>query len=286
MRLAVLGVPHSDHAPRVVIGHLSFDPATDTVEDLGESIEDMGFDVVQPPSAGAAVCVTLRVEGMTCGSCVKTIEDVVGDLPGVAEVTVSLAHNKADITYDPSLQSPASLADEIEDCGFDAFAPDTVAAVQPVVMPTVAAVTKAPTQPVRRPSKADVDTDDDVLIMPGAFGSPKMSEGGPAVVPTKGGSHRSAKGKKAVLERAGHATKKMHCRITGMSCASCVGLIERRVRKNAGVRDILVALLSEKAEVEYYPDLLGTEEVLALIQVWLCPSSPLPCDSASPHGPF
>ncbi len=63
----------------------------------------------------------LRVEGMTCQSCVKAIEGRVGDLAGVHTVTVSLEAKAARIIYDPLKVQPNVIQQTIEDTGFDVF---------------------------------------------------------------------------------------------------------------------------------------------------------------------
>ena len=42
---------------------------------------------------------TLRVRGMTCSSCVASVESVVSNVPGVESVRVNLALEKASITW-------------------------------------------------------------------------------------------------------------------------------------------------------------------------------------------
>ena len=61
-------------------------------EDIVDGIEDMGFD--------AAVCdtgfekrtqtVTISVEGMTCNSCVVSIEQQVGSYTGIHSIKVRI----------------------------------------------------------------------------------------------------------------------------------------------------------------------------------------------------
>ena len=45
--------------------------------------------------------VTLPVQGMSCASCVKTIEGALGNLKGVSQARVNLAAGKATVEYDP-----------------------------------------------------------------------------------------------------------------------------------------------------------------------------------------
>jgi len=60
---------------------------------------------------------SLRVQGMTCGSCVKTVKDSLLSTPGVVGVSVSLEFAEATVTF----QSPASafgLSRVVDDIGF------------------------------------------------------------------------------------------------------------------------------------------------------------------------
>lgn len=65
--------------------------------------------------------VTISVEGMTCSSCVWTIEQQIGKLNGVHHIKVSLEEKNATIIYDPKLQTPKTLQEAIDDMGFDAI---------------------------------------------------------------------------------------------------------------------------------------------------------------------
>lgn len=62
--------------------------------------------------------VKINVEGMTCNSCVRSIEDNVGSKPGVNKISVSLSDEIASIWYNPSITSSEKLKDIIYDMGF------------------------------------------------------------------------------------------------------------------------------------------------------------------------
>lgn len=62
---------------------------------------------------------TLNVTGMSCGHCVKTIEDNVGKLDGVKSVQVNLEAGTVDVEFESSQIGTKQISDTIEDQGFD-----------------------------------------------------------------------------------------------------------------------------------------------------------------------
>ncbi|SGY73091.1 BQ5605_C005g03260 [Microbotryum silenes-dioicae] len=96
------------------------DPSVWSPEKLTEEVEDMGFEA-QPILPVPHDTVSLQIYGMTCGACVSSIESSVSLTPGILSVTVSLATERATITYDPTIISGArDLVDLVSDVGFDA----------------------------------------------------------------------------------------------------------------------------------------------------------------------
>ncbi|MCK2089400.1 cation transporter [Thauera aromatica] len=64
--------------------------------------------------------VTIKVEGMSCGGCVKNVTGVLKALSGVAEAQVSLENASATVRYDPAIVSLEALRAAVENAGFDA----------------------------------------------------------------------------------------------------------------------------------------------------------------------
>lgn len=62
----------------------------------------------------------IQITGMTCQSCVKTIQHKVGSLEGVFSVSVFLSNEEGIVVFAPSKISVETLIGEIEDTGFDA----------------------------------------------------------------------------------------------------------------------------------------------------------------------
>jgi len=61
----------------------------------------------------------LPIGGMTCASCVATIEGSLKELPGVSEVNVNLATERGSIVYDPNLVDFSKLVATIQEAGYE-----------------------------------------------------------------------------------------------------------------------------------------------------------------------
>lgn len=66
--------------------------------------------------------VTLNIDGMTCGGCVKSVTKVLNDLDGVRSATVSLENKNAQVEFDEGKIQMAQLVEAVEDAGYDARA--------------------------------------------------------------------------------------------------------------------------------------------------------------------
>ena len=62
---------------------------------------------------------TIKVEGMTCGGCVRSVTAALKGQPGVLEAEVSLDVGEARVRYDAATTSVADLRKVVEDVGFD-----------------------------------------------------------------------------------------------------------------------------------------------------------------------
>ncbi len=64
------------------------------------------------------VSTQLEISGMSCATCSGTIEDTVGELDGVAEVSANFASDEGVVRYDPAVVSLAAIYEAIEDAGY------------------------------------------------------------------------------------------------------------------------------------------------------------------------
>ncbi len=63
---------------------------------------------------------TIKVDGMSCGGCVKSVTGVLTALDGVAKAEVSLEQKQAVVEFDTGKLSRDQLKAVIEDAGFEA----------------------------------------------------------------------------------------------------------------------------------------------------------------------
>ena len=121
--------------------------------------------------------ITIGVQGMTCASCVRYVEEALTEVPGVESASVNLATERATVELDP-LTVPASLlSDVLDDAGYGAVV--------------------------------------DVVTM----------------------------------------------NVGGMTCASCVGYVERALNEVPGVVSSSVNLATERATVRYLAGATGVDQL-------------------------
>lgn len=63
--------------------------------------------------------VTLNVQGMSCGHCVKSVEGSVGKLNGVSNVKVHLENGTVDVEYNAGVVTLESIKETIDDQGYE-----------------------------------------------------------------------------------------------------------------------------------------------------------------------
>jgi len=65
---------------------------------------------------------TIKVDGMTCGGCVKSIENALHEQAGIQKVTADLDGRTVAVDFDTNLIQQAAIEQAIEKAGFDVTA--------------------------------------------------------------------------------------------------------------------------------------------------------------------
>ncbi|RDX75284.1 Copper-transporting ATPase RAN1, partial [Mucuna pruriens] len=141
--------------------------------------------------------IQVRITGMTCAACSNSVETALRSVNGVANASVALLQNKADVVFDPTLVKDEDIKNAIEDAGFEA-------------------------EILREPVAA---------------------------------AHGAASA--AVV---GQFT------IGGMTCAACVNSVEGILKGLNGVKRAVVALATSLGEVEYDPNVISKDDIVAAIE--------------------
>jgi copper chaperone len=61
--------------------------------------------------------VTVTVTGMTCGHCVSSVREEVGEIPGVTAVDVDLATGKVTVDSEHEVE-PEAIQNAVEEAGY------------------------------------------------------------------------------------------------------------------------------------------------------------------------
>ncbi|MDR1033930.1 MAG: heavy metal translocating P-type ATPase [Bifidobacteriaceae bacterium] len=61
----------------------------------------------------------LKIDGMTCASCVNHVETAIGKVDGVKSVNVNLANESASVEYDSEIANTGSIAKAVKDAGYE-----------------------------------------------------------------------------------------------------------------------------------------------------------------------
>ncbi|NP_001393448.1 copper-transporting ATPase 2 isoform j [Homo sapiens] len=192
---------------------------------------------------GTCSTTLIAIAGMTCASCVHSIEGMISQLEGVQQISVSLAEGTATVLYNPSVISPEELRAAIEDMGFEASVVSESCSTNPLGNHSA--------------GNSMVQTTD---------GTPTSVQ---EVAPHTGrlpANHAPDILAKSPQSTRAVAPQKCFLQIKGMTCASCVSNIERNLQKEAGVLSVLVALMAGKAEIKYDPEVIQPLEIAQFIQ--------------------
>jgi Cu+-exporting ATPase len=96
--------------------NISYDETQVKLVDIQNAIEKAGYKALVETSNK-----TLKIEGMTCAACAKTIERITKKLPGVVEANVNFATEKLNISFEPSKVRTSDIKKAIEKGGYKAL---------------------------------------------------------------------------------------------------------------------------------------------------------------------
>uniref|UniRef100_A0A8C5VGS7 Copper-transporting ATPase 1 n=1 Tax=Microcebus murinus TaxID=30608 RepID=A0A8C5VGS7_MICMU len=249
------------------------------------------LDIVSQPLTQETV---INIDGMTCSSCVQSIEDVISKKEGVKSIQVSLANSSGTVEYDPLLTSPETLREAIEDMGFNATLSDTppneplVVIVQPSSeMPLLTSINEYyPKMMTQVHDNQEAKTSSKCYIQVTGMTCASCVANIERNLRREEGIHSVRAlmaGKKAedqvystssedldlgatVIENADEGMRVLELVVRGMTCASCVHKIESTLTKLKGIFYCSVALATNKAHIKYDPEIIGPRDIIHTIE--------------------
>ncbi|KAJ8246747.1 hypothetical protein GJAV_G00254930 [Gymnothorax javanicus] len=284
--------------------------ALETLKQIVESLPPGEFRVILPTGTarhdGNAEEARLRtvlvaIGGMTCHSCVQSIENLVSQRPGVHSIEVSLSEGRGTVCYDPALTNPEQLRVAIEDMGFNASVPESTSqAVGPIPPGFIEESVSVSLEPpdtsyvINVHSSEEVKTQKCFIHVTGMTctscvanieRSLQKHRGIVSVLVALMAGKAEVKYDPEILDppRIAHLIQdlgfgatlmeenaamdgKLDLIVTGMTCASCVHNIETKLRKTEGILEASVALATSKAHIKFDPEVLGARDIIRVIE--------------------
>jgi Cu+-exporting ATPase len=99
-------------------GTITFDPSRVQLGDFVAAIKDLGYE------AGMEKLV-LPIQGMSCASCVKKVENALNGLEGVVRATVNFATERASVQYIPGAVSLKDFREAVKEAGYEVLDVET-----------------------------------------------------------------------------------------------------------------------------------------------------------------
>lgn len=253
----------------------------------------------QPAPIAEGGLLEWRVEGMDCPSCTGKIERAVSRLPGVSDVTVSMATERLRLRLAPEGATPEEVERATAAVGHPARRlPGQRTTATPLSdeilewrvegMDCPSCLSKIENAVTRLPGVSDVSvsmaTERLRLRLAPGGATPETVERATAAVGHP--AHRLASKRPVAVASDGI----IEWRVEGMDCPSCLSKIENAVTRLAGVSDVSVSMATERLRLRLAPGGATPEDVERATGSVGHPARrialpPVPSEGASPAGP-
>ncbi|HKZ41876.1 MAG TPA: cation transporter, partial [Candidatus Hodarchaeales archaeon] len=101
--------------------YVEYDPTTTSIEKMIKAVETVGYQAQAQEEASRGVnVIELAIGGMTCASCVNTVEKVLSKVPGIVDASVNLATERATVRYRDGVSSVQAMIKSVERVGYTA----------------------------------------------------------------------------------------------------------------------------------------------------------------------
>ncbi|KAI8999605.1 E1-E2 ATPase-domain-containing protein [Gaertneriomyces semiglobifer] len=218
-------------------------------------------------AASSKNVVVFALAGLTCGSCVATLQNILQGVPGALpqSVVVTLKPQSAELEYEPTIVSVSQLRERIEGAGFDVLGVKSEPSAIPVgsraqdICKTDFAIhgmtcASCVGSLTRSLQVLDGVQEAIVTLLP------------QRAVITHNPSILTAEQLASHIEDLGYeVTTSTNLSVAGMSCASCVSGIEHNLRNRPGIQDVTVNLITRKATIKHDINIIGVRDLISII---------------------
>ncbi|WHH59982.1 heavy metal translocating P-type ATPase [Petroclostridium sp. X23] len=99
---------------------VEYDESKTNIDSIKEAVKKAGYSAQEEQNQNIREII-IPISGMTCASCANAIEKSIKKLPGVPEVNVNFATEKAKVVYDTSKTRISEIKDAIAKAGYKAL---------------------------------------------------------------------------------------------------------------------------------------------------------------------
>ncbi|KAI9255291.1 E1-E2 ATPase-domain-containing protein [Sporodiniella umbellata] len=278
-----------------ILQNLSLPAVLGSIPDLNKqpSVVSLGSVLVDNQSNSVRTKIVFQISGMTCSSCVRTVEKGLIKLPGVESDSVQvnlLTHTGTCTTENNSLDESA-LIKAVENMGYTA----SKVVLTPLVATNISAIHSnhpecqadmivtgmycpqctgkvysalSKLHGVQPQSiQVTLETGDTSFSYSGEFITRQRIRQTILQLGFSAESIRITKQNEiSTATDENPETVSTHLTVTGMTCSSCVANIERTLLKLSGVVSCQVNLLSKSAVIRHLPDLIGARTLAQTIE--------------------
>ncbi|KFO81934.1 Copper-transporting ATPase 2, partial [Cuculus canorus] len=246
-------------------------------------------DFFREPLQGTTCTAVIRIDGMTCNSCVQSIEGTISQRRGVQHIEVSLAGRTGTIHYNPAVTNGEELRAAIEDMGFDASVltepprqgcasdalPDSPQLDEPnhpgreTAEKCFLQITGMTCASCVSTIERNLQKEDGIVSVLVALmsGKAEIKYKPEFIQPLEIAQLIQNLGFEAtVIEDHAETEGNVELLITGMTCASCVHNIESKLMRTNGIFYASVALATCKAHIQFDPEITGPRDIIKIIE--------------------
>ncbi len=99
---------------------IEYDDSIIEHDKIQSKIKDLGYGIIEEQKDDEKTHTELNIYGMTCASCAARVEKSLKKIPGINDVNVNLATEKASVEFNPAAATITEMIKAVEEAGYKA----------------------------------------------------------------------------------------------------------------------------------------------------------------------